>query len=113
MKPNYTDERGTITDLFVTKGYSITHITFVKGAIRGNHYHKKTRQYDYVVRGKFHVATPDGVYRLGVGDEIGFAPNEPHAYLALEDSEIISICKGVRVGSDFEKDTFRLKKPLI
>lgn len=116
MKPNHVDERGAITDLFQIEGFSITHITFNKGAVRGNHLHKETHQYDRVIKGKFLTRTSEDKYDclvLGEGDEINFPPNIPHAYLAIEAGEIISTCVGKRVGTDYEKDVIRLEKPLL
>lgn len=113
MKPNHTDERGTINDLLVTDDYSVTHITFTDGAVRGNHYHKETTQYDMVVKGKLlcnqngkeEIVTPQMI--------IVHLPNDTHAYKALEDSEILSICFGKRRGNHYEEDTFRLETPLL
>src|ERR1035437_3899753 len=110
-KPNFTDERGTITDLLVTPDYSVTHITFTKGAVRGNHYHEQTIQRDFILKGKLTFAKDDEieeVYKHGV---ITILPGKKHAYKALEDSEMISICFGIRKGTDYEKDTIRLEVP--
>lgn len=117
MKPNHKDERGTITDLMVTPEYSITHITFERGAIRGNHYHEHTRQVDLIVSGKLLAA-----YKVGKivnesivkeGGTLTHEPGEAHAYKAIDPSEMISICFGVRKGEDYEKDVIRLDKPLL
>lgn len=117
MKPNFTDERGTITDLLVTPEYSVTHITFTKGAVRGNHYHKKTKQTDFIVKGKLLVVEQfkknEDKFTLSKGDMVTFQPNWRHAYKALRNSEIISICFGIRKGQDYEKDVIRLKIPLL
>lgn len=120
LKPNFTDERGTITDLMVTPEYSVTHITFKKGAVRGNHWHNDTKQIDVLLKGKLFarkaILNPKE-YETGIaeatieaGTEIVHWPTEKHAYKALEDSEMISICFGVRKGEDYEKDTFRLSE---
>lgn len=113
MKPNHTDERGTITDLLVTPEYSITHITFTEGAVRGNHYHKETTQFDVILNGNLQVSV-DGVVRfLKPKEGVMIPPNKKHAYKAVEPSEMISICWGVRKGEDYEKDVFRLETPLL
>jgi quercetin dioxygenase-like cupin family protein len=123
LKPNFKDERGTITDLLVTPEYSITHITFNKGVVRGNHYHEHTKQIDVVLKGKLqgkktiinHTEYETGISEaiLEAGNEAVHWPTEQHAYKALEYSEIISICFGVRKGADYEKDVVRLEKPLL
>jgi quercetin dioxygenase-like cupin family protein len=123
MKPNYTDERGTITDLIVTDDYSITHITFTEGAVRGNHYHKETEQIDVILNGKFRMARcPENLINreecklyteLITGDKITHEPNVAHAYQAVTKGEMVSICFGTRKGTDYEKDTYRLETPLL
>lgn len=51
--PNFVDERGEITDIIDGDNVnSITLITSKKGAVRGNHYHKQTIQYLYLIEGK-------------------------------------------------------------
>lgn len=113
----FTDERGTITDLLVTPDYSITHITFKEGAVRGNHYHEHTTQYDFVLKGSFTVASrpkdKDGeefkLFRIvNTGELLIHYPNMAHAYQAIGDAELLSTCYGVRKGEDYEKDVIRL-----
>lgn len=104
----HTDSRGTITDLLVTDDFSITHITFKEGAVRGNHYHKETVQKDCVLKGSLVCAQDNKVTNVYEGDWIQTEANVSHAYKAFEDSEIISICWGKRRGSDYEKDVIRL-----
>ena len=118
-KVNFKDERGEIRDLLTkTTVDAITLITCKKGSVRGNHYHKKTVQYDYVISGKFACYTkpmPNGKIqkRILLGGDIAFHPAmEAHTFLALEDTVFISITKGPRNGADYEKDTIRLDKPL-
>lgn len=117
MKPNFTDHRGTITDLLVTPDYSITHVTFTEGAIRGNHYHEHTTQHDFVLTGKLKCVTSMNGERkeiiLSKTDTLFHPENQAHAYEAIEPSELVSICYGVRIGEDYEKDVIRLEKPLI
>ncbi len=113
MDNTYTDDRGTIKDLLVTDEYSITHITFNEGAVRGNHYHKETIQYDFVLKGKLLVAQNNREQIVNKETMVVNEPNDKHAYKALEYSEIISICFGVRRGSDYEKDVIRLDVPLL
>lgn len=113
----HKDKRGMIKDLLVGKDFSVTHITFKKGAIRGNHLHKKTTQIDLVLNGKLNL-----VANLGSGCENIFLGREEkviigkkvsHAYKALEDSEMVSICFGKRIGDNYSKDTYALQEKLI
>ena len=113
MKPNFTDERGTINDLLVNDIGSVTHITFIKGAVRGNHIHNKTTQNDFVLKGRL-IVSLNGVEReIKAGDHVNIPATVPHAYKALEDSETISICLGIRKGEEYENDTIRLETPLL
>lgn len=118
MKPNHTDDRGTITDLLVTPEYSVTHITFTEGAVRGNHYHKATVQHDFILKGRLECAkesslTGKKITEVYAGEKIVHVPMESHAYEAIEPSEMISVCFGIRRGQDYAKDTFKLETPLL
>jgi quercetin dioxygenase-like cupin family protein len=105
----HTDERGTIKDLLVTDDYSITHITFNEGAVRGNHYHKETTQIDFVLKGSLEVAIDNFQGFISEGMTNKIMPNEKHAYKAgVNGAEIVSICIGKRRGEHYEEDTFRL-----
>ena len=46
LKKNFEDKRGKIIDVFVNspKDHCII-VTFTKGAVRGNHFHKKSTQF--------------------------------------------------------------------
>ncbi len=53
---NFEDARGAITDVFVgTPKEHCTIITTKKGGVRGNHYHQKSQQSDFVVSGSFKI----------------------------------------------------------
>ena len=55
---NFRDERGDITDLIEAEEINaVTLVTFCKGAIRGNHVHKHTVQYNYLLRGSIELVT--------------------------------------------------------
>ncbi len=113
MKKTFTDSRGSIRDLLVTDEYSITRITFTKDAVRGNHVHNQTTQHDFVLGGELTVSLNGKEHAIKRGAMISIPKDMPHAYKAIEPSEIISICFGVRKGKDYEKDTIRLDKPLL
>ena len=51
-KSVFVDDRGEITDIAENVPFnSLTLITSSKGAVRGNHYHKRTTQYTYIIEG--------------------------------------------------------------
>jgi quercetin dioxygenase-like cupin family protein len=121
-KANFKDKRGEIRDILVgVPSDAITFITCAKGSVRGNHYHKKTDQYDYVLSGSFTCATKDMLNKnarmkkkiIKTGDLVFHPQNEAHAFKAKEKSSFLSITKGPRQGKHFEKDTIRLEKPLV
>lgn len=115
---NHKDERGAIMDL--VEGAEINAVTFIsfkKGAVRGNHYHKRTMQWNYVLRGKIRMVTQVGneIAEETILEQGGFAVTEPmekHALVGLEDSEMLVFTQGPRGGKEYESDTFRLEIPL-
>ncbi len=112
------DERGEITDILVNENIEhVTMITSAQGTTRGNHYHKETVQYVYILKGRMKLLTqfpeePVVSAVLEVGDVALTEPNERHAMEALEDSAFLVFTRGVRGGNDYERDTFRLSAPL-
>lgn len=109
----HKDKRGVIEDLYVGKDFSVTRITFKKGAVRGNHKHRRTIQADYIVRGKVKFYSDEYPEDINSGDGVIIQKNIPHAYKALKDSEMISICIGKRIGKNYSKDTYKLETPLV
>jgi len=109
----HEDERGLIEDLKVGKDWSVTYITFKKGAVRGNHYHKETVQKDYILSGSVELHMPNSYRVLEAGESFTLGAGIVHAYKAQEDSEMLSICRGKRIGENYEEDTFRVEKPLV
>ena len=111
----HKDERGVIKDLMVGKNFSVTYITFKKGAVRANHYHKQTTQMDYIVSGKVKCYTNNGspAFTMAAGVGAFHKTNEVHAYKALTNAEMISVCVGKRIGKNYSKDTYKLAIPLI
>ncbi|MEK7628418.1 MAG: hypothetical protein AAB421_03290 [Patescibacteria group bacterium] len=118
-KTSFKDARGTITDIFVGEAHEHCTLIFTKkGGVRGNHYHALSRQYDFLVSGKFQV------YSRKKGEKkvtktlwkphelVSWDAGEAHEFIALEDSVWITFVDGVRGGDDFEKDTYRLETPL-
>jgi len=116
--PDFVDERGEVTDIvYGIDVNSITVITCKKGSVRGNHYHKKTTQYTYVLSGKFELFIQNGGEDvqskiIEKGDLVLSPPNEKHAFKALENSMLIACCDGPRAGKQYEEDTYRLEKPI-
>lgn len=119
LVPAHTDARGSITDLIADDTINaVTLITFAKGAVRANHYHERTVQWNYVISGEILLATEvpgqgkaERVLRRG--DFAVTRENERHALKALSAAEVLILTKGPRAGTQYENDTFRLAEPLI
>jgi quercetin dioxygenase-like cupin family protein len=115
----FSDERGKITDLIENEEInSITLITFNKGAARGNHFHKETTQWNYLITGKIKLVTQipgEKVVETIMlpGEFTVTRPNDRHALYAMETSEVMVFTKGPRGGKEYESDTFRLEVPLV
>jgi oxalate decarboxylase/phosphoglucose isomerase-like protein (cupin superfamily) len=114
---NFTDDRGTITDIFhLIDMNSACLITNTPGAVRANHYHKQTTQYTYILSGSLDYYSkpvdseePANVVTAGVGDFIISEPNEIHAWrTGSEGCTLIAFAQGPRGGEDYENDTFRV-----
>ncbi len=118
-KINFKDNRGIIMDLLEKRNINaITLITQNKGKVRGNHYHKKTIQWNYLLKGKILiVAVKNGKKSKIVlnkkGDLVETSKKEFHAIKALKNAEYLVFTQGPRGGKEYENDTFRLKKPIL
>ena len=115
----HTDSRGSITDLISDDEVNaVTLITFTKGAVRANHYHERTIQWNYVISGEILLVTEvPGSGRvertLHKGDFAVTRENERHALQGVTEAEVLILTKGPRAGTQYENDTFRLDVPLI
>ena len=114
----HKDARGTLTDIFEkTTVNSCVLVTQNKGSIRGNHIHKKTIQYTYILEGrlKFFSKPPKGKVTARIvqkGDFVVSPKGYAHTFLALKDSVLIAFANGPRGGKSYESDTYRLSIPL-
>ena len=119
-KINFQDRRGKIIDIFVNNPKDhATLITCTKGAVRGNHFHKKSTQYMFIVSGKFTAYTRQPgrskvfKHKLLPNDLIEHRPMEEHAIVADKAGAFLAFADGLRGGKNYDKDTFRVKKPLV
>ena len=114
LEAAFTDERGIITDILQhTPVDSVTVITCVRGAVRGNHYHQESVQYCYVLSGRVRAfaqqpAQEVEVCYLTAGDLLTTPPMERHAFEALDDSVLLVVTRGPRGGESYEDDTIRV-----
>lgn len=125
LKNSFKDKRGLIIDIFINKPKDhCTLVTFNKDAIRGNHFHKKSTQYSFLISGKL-IFVSCKVNQKGklIGklkkelvksnSLITHKPFHAHAFKALGPSKLLAFADGMRGGKNYEKDTFRLDKKLI
>ena len=124
-KINFSDRRGYIRDLFQNSPKDhCSIVTFNKGAVRGNHYHKKSTQYSYILSGgltlKHAKVDKKGKIKgkinkkiIGPNILITHKPYEAHTFIANKKSVMIAFADGLRGGKDYEKDTYRLKYKII
>ena len=113
-KSDFEDSRGIISDLILEEIHGVTHITFEQGAVRGNHVHKETTQWKYILCGSLTLATLDSIGNVveikgEKGDLFVSKPGEPHAMKALEYSEMLVFTRGPRLGENYDTDTFKVK----
>jgi quercetin dioxygenase-like cupin family protein len=118
LVPAFKDDRGEITDLLENENINaITRITFRKGAVRANHYHKETTQWNYLISGSIKLLSqvpgePVVETVMKPGDFTVTGPNVSHALVGLDDADLLVFTRGPRGGKDYETDTFRLDVPL-
>lgn len=114
------DERGLIQDLVIHNNItSCTLVTFNSGAVRGNHYHEKTLQWNYLIKGEVYYSYGEvnlsqihkNIYKAG---DLFFTDiYKAHAIKAIKDSTLLVLTSGPRSGSDYENDTIRLNQNLF
>jgi dTDP-4-dehydrorhamnose 3,5-epimerase-like enzyme len=115
----FEDARGSIADILEDEPIEhVSILTTVAGSVRGNHLHRETYQWLYIVSGALGYATQggDAAVERGVvraGDVLMTGPMEAHAIEALEDTTMVVLTRGPRGGREYESDTYRLESPLI
>ena len=126
IKTFSSDDRGEIIDIFTHEPKDhCAIVTFKKNAIRGNHFHKKSIQFAFVLEGNFKIyhvkADENANYDSKKIEELDASKNdyithekyEAHAYKCLSNKgTLLVFTKGVRGGKYYEDDTFRLDKKL-
>ena len=114
IKVSHEDDRGSISDILQHINVdSVTLITIKEGAIRGNHFHKKSVQYSYVLSGQVIAFIQINNQRvekavLNKGDMLESPVMEKHALHGVEaNSTLLILTLGPRGGNQYEDDTFR------
>jgi len=115
IKVAHQDERGAISDILQQVVVDcVTLITITNGSIRGNHYHKDSIQYSYVLSGEVIAYTQmpnQNVEKsiLKAGDMLESPIMERHSIHGVDGNSVLLILtKGPRGGGRYEEDTFRI-----
>ena len=125
LKIIHKDKRGKIIDIFVNKPKDhCTLVTFNKNSIRGNHFHKKSEQFSYIIDGKLLMLSAKidkngkiiGTIKKEIISKNFLVSHKPfyaHAFKAIKKSSMLAFVNGTRGGKKYELDTYRLKTKLI
>jgi oxalate decarboxylase/phosphoglucose isomerase-like protein (cupin superfamily) len=119
LKIAHSDSRGSIQDLLSGIDINaVTIVTFTAGAVRGNHYHQKTIQWNYCLEGEIRYVTQqeNGSIKeciLRPGDFVETKQNEAHALQGMTEAKLLVLTKGPRAGEAYEDDTYRLSEKLL
>jgi len=115
VKPNavVADDRGKLIEVLLNIGYKqMNHVITKKGVTRGNHYHKTTREFFYIIRGKI-IVTVTNVktnnttrFTASPSDCFIIEPYENHTVEFLEDTEWI-----VLLSENFNAENPDIHKP--
>jgi len=115
QRPPFVDERGQISNLIDAPFGSALVITSVKGAIRGNHYHKTDYHYSWLQRGgliyshrPFGETSPPQQWIIKPGQMFYTPPMYEHAMHFTEDSVLVVLARNNREMADYEQDTVRV-----
>ncbi len=116
INPVFSDNRGEISDLLNEKINHVGFITTEPEAVRGKHYHKQSKQYSYIQKGKFEVLManiekPEEIEKiiLNAGEIMIIPPMTLHSFKAIEKSDMIDMISESREGSGYEDDVIRIE----
>lgn len=119
IKSASTDKRGYIFDIWTEAVHHIGIVTFVKGSVRGRHYHKLSSQNNYLIKGKLKLVVKSLKVKNSVpqtiiiqeGEMVIVPPNWYHEFTALAPSHLLFSTSGSRKhgSKDYEKDNYRIE----
>ncbi len=118
IKPEFTDERGAITNVLEEPINHVAIISSKKGTVRANHYHPEQIQYVYLISGRFESVSKDlrkgddaKVEKVMVeaGSLVTTPPMIAHAMSFLEDSVMLNLTTADRDPANFDKHTKKYK----
>ena len=111
----FVDDRGEILNLLDAPFTSAAIVTSVKGAVRGNHYHKTDAHYCWLQRGGLvychrpaESTEPPGRWVVTPGQMFYTPPRYEHAMHFTEDSVMVVLSRNNREMANYEADTVRV-----
>lgn len=111
----FVDERGEITNLLDVPLTSVAVIRSVKGAIRGNHYHRTDYHYCWLQRGGMILyqrrvgdAQPPRRWTIKPGQVFYTPPMYEHMMRFTKDSVMLVFARNNREMANYEADTVRV-----
>lgn len=98
MKPDFvfSDDRGSLTQLFREGWKQVNYITSKKNSYRGDHYHKNNEEFFFIISGSFTLKLMDidnshtEVLEIGAGSYFKILPNVLHSFSFHEETFLIS-----------------------
>lgn len=115
IRPPFVDARGKIRNLIDAPFTSAAVITSVKGAVRGNHYHKTDYHYCWLQKGKMIYrhrpvgsTAPPEQWTITAGQMFYTPPMYEHAMHFTQASVLFVFAKNNREMDNYEADTVRI-----
>lgn len=108
----HTDDRGTICQILSIPNSQVNYLFTKKGAKRGSHYHKRNREYFYIINGKIKISAfyvknnaqkEEKVFSKG--DLFVIEPYAMHDFEFLEDTQMV-VVYDLGVEANSEKDIY-------
>jgi oxalate decarboxylase/phosphoglucose isomerase-like protein (cupin superfamily) len=115
IRPPFVDDRGEIKNLIDAPCTSVAVITSVKGAVRGNHYHKTDYHYCWLQRGGMILyqrrvgdTKPPQRWTIKSGQMFYTPPMHEHMMRFTKDSVMLVFARNNREMAHYEADTIRV-----
>lgn len=115
QRPPFVDDRGSISNLIDGPFNSAAVIVSVRGAVRGNHYHRTDYHYCWLQSGKMmyfqrragQIGVPERCL-IEAGTLFYTPPMYEHAMHFIEDSVMVVFARNNREMANYEADTVRV-----
>lgn len=117
IESSFEDERGAIANILEEPISHVAIITSKKGSVRGNHYHPKQMQYEYLISGSYESISKDlrnenskeERRTVTAGHLVVTPPMVAHAMRFMEDSVMLNLTTGKRESHNLSEHTKKYK----